>query len=321
MAPISFARGAPVARRASTRRSSRTARGRARARRQDDPLVRDGRRLRPAARACSGERHGVDPARVFVTTGGLQGFVFYSAVQLARRPGPGARRGADLRPAAEAPPLAGRRDRGDPDGRRRARPGRARGGARAAAARSRSSTRFRRSRTRAAARSASGAGGGSPSSSRAHGLDVLEDDPYGLVRYEGTAPPSLHALEGGERVTFTSSFSKTVAPGLRVGWFVVPEALRRRVRRARGVDVHLAAAPPAGDRPRALRAGARSSRTSSVIRGLLAAPARRDARRARRRSSTGARRGAGPRAATSCGSTSRRASTRATCSRARPRRA
>jgi len=61
---------------------------------------------------------------------------------------------------------------------------------------------------------------------RAHELDVLEDDPYGLVRYEGTAPASLHALEGGEHVTFTSSFSKTVAPGLRVGWFVVPEALR-----------------------------------------------------------------------------------------------
>jgi 2-aminoadipate transaminase len=61
--------------------------------------------------------------------------------------------------------------------------------------------------------------------SRAYDLDVLEDDPYGLVRYEGTAPPRLHALEGGERVTFTSSFSKTVAPGLRVGWFVVPEAL------------------------------------------------------------------------------------------------
>jgi DNA-binding transcriptional MocR family regulator len=57
-------------------------------------------------------------------------------------------------------------------------------------------------------------------------LDVLEDDPYGLVRYEGVAPAALHALEGGQRVTFTSSFSKTVAPGLRVGWFVVPEGLR-----------------------------------------------------------------------------------------------
>ncbi|MGL6279863.1 MAG: PLP-dependent aminotransferase family protein, partial [Gaiella sp.] len=60
----------------------------------------------------------------------------------------------------------------------------------------------------------------------AHELDVLEDDPYGLVRYEGVAPPSLHELEGGRRVSFTSSFSKTAAPGLRVGWFVVPDALR-----------------------------------------------------------------------------------------------
>jgi DNA-binding transcriptional MocR family regulator len=55
---------------------------------------------------------------------------------------------------------------------------------------------------------------------------VLEDDPYGLVRYEGEAPPSLHSLDGGRRVAFTSSFSKTVAPGLRVGYFVVPEELR-----------------------------------------------------------------------------------------------
>jgi DNA-binding transcriptional MocR family regulator len=61
---------------------------------------------------------------------------------------------------------------------------------------------------------------------RAHDLAVLEDDPYGLVRYEGEAPPSLHALDGVERVAFTSSFSKTVAPGLRVGWFVVPERIR-----------------------------------------------------------------------------------------------
>jgi 2-aminoadipate transaminase len=58
---------------------------------------------------------------------------------------------------------------------------------------------------------------------RAHELLIVEDDPYGLVRYEGEAPPSLRDLEGGDRVTYTSSFSKTVAPGLRVGWFVLPE--------------------------------------------------------------------------------------------------
>src|SRR5919201_5703822 len=50
-----------------------------------------------------------------------------------------------------------------------------------------------------------------------HDLLVLEDDPYGLVRFEGTAPPSLFDLDGGERVVYSSSFSKTIAPGLRVG--------------------------------------------------------------------------------------------------------
>jgi len=56
----------------------------------------------------------------------------------------------------------------------------------------------------------------------AHRLAVLEDDPYGLVRYEGVAQPRLHDLEGGELVSYTSSFSKTVAPGLRTGYFVLP---------------------------------------------------------------------------------------------------
>jgi DNA-binding transcriptional MocR family regulator len=167
----------------------------------------------------------VEPARVFVTTGGLQGFVFYSAAQLARRPG---------RVLVEAPtydrPLKLLRWQGvetvpipmddeglDPDA-LEAELGR--GGDisflytiptfQNPSGRTLSEARRRRV----------------VELCRAHGLDVLEDDPYGLVRYEGTAPPSLHALEGGERVTFTSSFSKTVAPGLRVGWFVVPESLR-----------------------------------------------------------------------------------------------
>jgi DNA-binding transcriptional MocR family regulator len=56
-------------------------------------------------------------------------------------------------------------------------------------------------------------------------LLVLEDDPYGLVRYEGEPPPSLFELDGGEHVVYSSSFSKTVAPGLRVGYFVLPPAL------------------------------------------------------------------------------------------------
>jgi DNA-binding transcriptional MocR family regulator len=59
---------------------------------------------------------------------------------------------------------------------------------------------------------------------RQHALAVLEDDPYGLVRFEGETPASLLELEGGELVTYTSSFSKTVAPGVRTGYFVLPEA-------------------------------------------------------------------------------------------------
>ena len=62
-----------------------------------------------------------------------------------------------------------------------------------------------------------------------HDLLVLEDDPYGLVRFEGNPLPTLHELEGGERVIYSSSFSKTVAPGVRVGYLVLPERLAKAV--------------------------------------------------------------------------------------------
>jgi 2-aminoadipate transaminase len=58
-----------------------------------------------------------------------------------------------------------------------------------------------------------------------HELVVLEDDAYGLVRFEGAPKPTLHELEGGEHVVYSSSFSKIVAPGLRVGYLVLPDAL------------------------------------------------------------------------------------------------
>src|SRR5215210_3216439 len=60
---------------------------------------------------------------------------------------------------------------------------------------------------------------------REHDLLVLEDDPYGLVRFAGEPLPTLHELEGGDRVVYSSSFSKTVAPGLRVGYLVLPATL------------------------------------------------------------------------------------------------
>jgi len=64
---------------------------------------------------------------------------------------------------------------------------------------------------------------------RERNLLVLEDDPYGLVRYEGDPVPSLHELEGGTHVAYASSFSKTVAPGVRVGFFVLPAELAAQV--------------------------------------------------------------------------------------------
>jgi 2-aminoadipate transaminase len=64
---------------------------------------------------------------------------------------------------------------------------------------------------------------------RARSLPVLEDDPYGLVRFDGESLPSVFELEGGANVMYSSSFSKTIAPGLRVGYAIVPAALEHRL--------------------------------------------------------------------------------------------
>jgi DNA-binding transcriptional MocR family regulator len=64
---------------------------------------------------------------------------------------------------------------------------------------------------------------------RERSLLVLEDDPYGLVRFEGEPLPTLFELDGGDRVAFSSSFSKTIAPGVRVGYLVLPPELEAAV--------------------------------------------------------------------------------------------
>ena len=54
--------------------------------------------------------------------------------------------------------------------------------------------------------------------SRQYGFVILEDDVYSDLRYEGATPPSFYDLAGGERVLRLGTFSKTLAPGLRIGW-------------------------------------------------------------------------------------------------------
>jgi 2-aminoadipate transaminase len=53
-------------------------------------------------------------------------------------------------------------------------------------------------------------------------LLVLEDNPYGLLRFEGEPSITLRSLDGGEFVIYLGTFSKILSPGVRVGWAVAP---------------------------------------------------------------------------------------------------
>jgi DNA-binding transcriptional MocR family regulator len=62
-------------------------------------------------------------------------------------------------------------------------------------------------------------------------VTLFEDDPYGLIRFEGESLPALFDLTG-KRSIYSSSFSKTVSPGLRVGFFILPDGLAEEITEA-----------------------------------------------------------------------------------------
>lgn len=65
-------------------------------------------------------------------------------------------------------------------------------------------------------------------------LPMLEDDPYHYLSYDAAPPPCFLKLAGEDcRVVHCNSFSKTIAPGLRVGWLVVPPPLRNALHHLR----------------------------------------------------------------------------------------
>jgi DNA-binding transcriptional MocR family regulator len=58
---------------------------------------------------------------------------------------------------------------------------------------------------------------------------ILEDDPYGEIYFEGKQPQPLKALDTNGQVLYLSTFSKILAPGLRVAWMAAPEPIIERL--------------------------------------------------------------------------------------------
>lgn len=82
-----------------------------------------------------------------------------------------------------------------------------------------------------------------------YGVPIVEDDPYGQLRYEGDHLPPVVVLDDEIRakevpiysgnVIYTSTFSKILAPGLRLAWVVAPpEVIKKLVQAKQGADLH-----------------------------------------------------------------------------------
>ena len=98
-----------------------------------------------------------------------------------------------------------------------------------------------------------------------HGLWVVEDDPYGELRYRGEPVPSLASMS--DRVLYAGSFSKVGAPGMRLGWLRAPASIMRTlVIVKQAADLHTSAVDQA-----AAAAYLEANDLDEHIRGLCAA--------------------------------------------------
>jgi 2-aminoadipate transaminase len=70
-------------------------------------------------------------------------------------------------------------------------------------------------------------------------IPVIEDNPYGELRFEGEMLPSLKSMDNKELVMFSSTFSKTFCPGMRIGWLAASKQIREKfVLIKQGADLH-----------------------------------------------------------------------------------
>ncbi len=177
----------------------------------------------PRLRSWIADQHGVEPERVLVTNGSMQADAFLFE-QLVRS-------GDEViveRPTYDRT-LLSLRQRGaqlhavelEPDGIDTAALARA---ARAAARSRRSRTSSPTSRTRPATRSRYEKRRHLLELAAEHGFMVFEDDPYVELRFSGETLPTMLSMDP-DRVVYASSFSKTVCPGIRVGYLVGPPEL------------------------------------------------------------------------------------------------
>ncbi|MGC1853391.1 MAG: PLP-dependent aminotransferase family protein [Solirubrobacterales bacterium] len=60
-------------------------------------------------------------------------------------------------------------------------------------------------------------------------LLLVEDNPYGLLRFGGEPLPPLYQLDGGDFVIYVGTFSKILSPGIRLGWAVAPPPVMEKI--------------------------------------------------------------------------------------------